>query len=833
MTGERILIVDPNAEQLKIIAEQILSSRDFKLLLAQGQEEGVKLALAESPHLLLLHLPLDSSARLLHCLAQAERLIPSILMVEEQSAPIAVEFLRLGVRDYVVHPFAAKDILRAVHQALDQEPRSPDYRQLAEDLTGFNRELEQRVKEYNVLLGIGRSVSSSLDLDSVLNRATEAAVFITGAEEGYLLLLDEEAGELRLRAAQNLGEKQAQGFSIRVEDSTAGAVISSGKPILLSGKGDQNFKVKTGYLVKSLLNVPLKANGRVIGVLGVDNQISNANFTLAHLRRLSALADMAATAVENARQHTEMHKKLTRRVKEIATLQAVADQLSAVTDFDVGARLALSLALKATNAEAGVLAWAAGEYRHSPLYVSQGSLGELVLTHKHRGGVAADNWWDDRILQKVIETGQPILSEDLGRQANGNGSCTRSRLVVPMRRGKEVIGAINLESSSPHAFAQDDLHFVVGVADQVAIALEGTVLQEKVESERQRLSLLMEAVDNAVWVVDADLRLMAQNEVASKILSRSPAKAIGRFVYELMPPSDASPPVLCQLLSRAMEEQQPVSFDEGILLAATDNQPIVAKGKVVPIIQGNRAVGAFCAFREITPEKNSERVRLEFANMASHLLRAPLSSIQASIDLLSGSELSDEEHRATLDTIQEQSVRIREFINGLLEVSRIETGSVRVYSEPVTLPPLIERVLNLSRHEETHHVFNFIAADGLPIVAADPGKTELILLHLLRSAVERCPDGGHITIELEERMPEVVISVVDDGEAMSAHQLDKIFWQFYPVDDDNGKMPSTYHLGLYTTKRLVELQNGRVWAQSQPDQGSRFSFSLPVWGVSR
>jgi len=88
-------------------------------------------------------------------------------------------------------------------------------------------------------------------------------------------------------------------------------------------------------------------------------------------------------------------------------------------------------------------------------------------------------------------------------------------------------------------------------------------------------------------------------------------------------------------------------------------------------------------------------------------------------------------------------------------------------------------------------------------------------------------------VEAEERMPEVIVSVVDDGQPISIHQLDKVFWQFYPVDGDGGKMPSTYQLGLYTTKRLVELQGGRVWAQSQPGRGSRFSFSLPDWGVSQ
>lgn len=837
MAGEKILVIGTDAGLSQTVAEEALSPHGFKLLLAGGQDEGVSVVLSENPQLILLHLPLDSSLRLLHQLEQADHLIPSILMVEEGAAHMSLELLRLGVRDYVVHPYAAEELLQAVHRVLGQERRSIERGALGfeGDMSAFNRELAERVREFDILVGIGRSVNSLLDLDLVLNRVTEAAVYITGAEEAYLLLLDEESGDLRLRAAQNLGDKQSQGFSLRVDDSIAGRVVSTGKPMLLSADGGQNLKVKTGYLVKSLLNVPLRANGRVIGVLGVDNQISNGRFTLNHLRRLSALADMVATAAENARRYNELHKKFMRRVREVATLQAVADHMNAVTDFDVGAQLALSVALKATSAEAGVLAWAIGENGCPAFYVSQGSLGDLIL-NQHRG-VMPEHWWDEQVLQHVIETGQPILKDNLNPGENGHNSHARCRLAVPMRRGKRVIGAINLESSLPHAFKQEDLHFVLSVADQVAIALEGTVLHEKAESERARWALLMEAVEDAVWVVDADLRLIVQNEAAGKMLGWSMAEAAGRSVYELQSLDQSTPYELCHLLSQVMELRQRVSFpekgsahDDGVLLETKDGRAILVKGHAVPVVQSGQVGGAICTFRQILPEKKDEHVRLEFANMASHLLRSPLSFIQASIDLMLNSELEVDEQHSMLEKMREQSQRIRGFIKDLLEMSRLETGSVHIYPEPVALPPLVERVLGMIRPEEPRYVFRFSAPATFPIVAADPGKIELILLSLLRNAMNRCPGGGNITLELESRTSEVIVSIADDGEPIPLKQLDRIFLQFYPVDDDGDKMPSTYQLGLYTTKRLIELQKGSVWAERQPDQGMRFGFSLPIWG---
>ena len=162
-------------------------------------------------------------------------------------------------------------------------------------------------------------------------------------------------------------------------------------------------------------------------------------------------------------------------------------------------------------------------------------------------------------------------------------------------------------------------------------------------------------------------------------------------------------------------------------------------------------------------------------------------------------------------------------------MSRLEAGIVRVYVEPVALSPLIDRVLGLIQYEEPRHKFSLSVANTLPIVAADLAKTELILINLLRNAVSHCPHTGHVTIEVETEADEVIISVVDDGEAIPIVELDRIFSQFYPIDSTSGTMMSTYHLGLYSTKRLIELQNGRVWVESQPSQGSRFSFSLPIW----
>ena len=114
-------------------------------------------------------------------------------------------------------------------------------------------------------------MTSVLDLESVLNRIVEASVYLTNAEEGFLLLVDEETGELTLRAGKGLGEKAARVMSMKVRDSIAGQVVKTGRPVRMGGfRHDEEYKVKTGYLVKSLVNVPIKSANRVVGVLEGD-----------------------------------------------------------------------------------------------------------------------------------------------------------------------------------------------------------------------------------------------------------------------------------------------------------------------------------------------------------------------------------------------------------------------------------------------------------------------------------------------------------------------------------------------------------------------------------
>jgi two-component system NtrC family sensor kinase len=299
---EEILIIDDSQQICAMLAEYVLPELGYSSAIANTGRQGLSRLRQKLPDLILLDLQLPdiSGLDLLRLIAQEGYDVPVILMTAHGSEGIAVEAFRLGARNYLIKPFSETEAQAVIDQALRE-------RRLKREKEQLTHHLQQRVKELTVLYSIGQSVSSLLDLEELLVRIVEAAVYITRAEEGFLLLKDPNADELYLRAARNLGEQRAQRMRMPIEDTLAGQVVRTGKPIRLDkASAGAALKIKTGFLVRAILQVPLTVGNTVIGVLAVDNQQSERTFSENDQYLLSALADYAAIAIDNARLYQEV-----------------------------------------------------------------------------------------------------------------------------------------------------------------------------------------------------------------------------------------------------------------------------------------------------------------------------------------------------------------------------------------------------------------------------------------------------------------------------------------------------------------------------------------------
>ncbi|MCX7789704.1 MAG: response regulator [Chloroflexaceae bacterium] len=299
---EEILIIDDSEHIASLLAKHVLPELGFTAIVAHSGRQGLQRIRSRLPDLILLDLQLPdmSGLDLLRMIAQEGHDVPVILMTAHGSESIAVEAFRLGARNYLIKPFSDIEARAVIDQALRE-------RRLRRDKERLTASLQQRVQELTVLYRIGKSVTGLMDQEQLLQRIVEAGVFITQAEEGFLLLHDETQQELYLRAAKNVGEQRAQSLRLPIDDSLAGQVFRTGKPVRLDqSRAGAALKVKTGFLVRAILQVPLMLGTKVKGVLAVDNRIADRTFSENDEYLLATLADYAAIAIENARLYEQV-----------------------------------------------------------------------------------------------------------------------------------------------------------------------------------------------------------------------------------------------------------------------------------------------------------------------------------------------------------------------------------------------------------------------------------------------------------------------------------------------------------------------------------------------
>lgn len=311
MSREIILVVDDNRQIADFLSDTMLPSLGYEVLVARDANTAKKVIKQHNAKfdlmLLDLQLPDLTGLELLRHLDKDGYHIPTILMTGHGSEQVAAEAFRLGVHDYLSKPLDENLLTEAITRSLSES-------RLQHEKTVLNSQLEEQVAWLTSLSTVGKSVTSTLELGEVLVRIVEAGVFLTKAEEGFLALLDKKSGLLYLRAVKNMDEDQIKTLRIPIADSLVGRVMQSKRPLRATEPSMKApLKVSTGYLVHSLLHVPILSKGMSLGVLSVTNRKNDTPFKENDEVVLSSLADYAAVALENADLYQQARQEITER----------------------------------------------------------------------------------------------------------------------------------------------------------------------------------------------------------------------------------------------------------------------------------------------------------------------------------------------------------------------------------------------------------------------------------------------------------------------------------------------------------------------------------------
>jgi len=250
-----------------------------------------------------------------------------------------------------------------------------------------------------------------------------------------------------------------------------------------------------------------------------------------------------------------------------------------------------------------------------------------------------------------------------------------------------------------------------------------------------------------------------------------------------------------------------------------------------PIILGGRPIGAIEVFRDITLENEVDRMKSEFISLASHQLRTPLSAIKTYAHMLIEGYMGPLEpsQRKALQTVVVATNRMNELISTLLNITRIESGSISIIPKLVNMSKLVEEVMI-----ELSHTANIkgIHLDLRVVTPSHTVKTDNLIIkeiiaNLISNAIKYTPEHGKVTVRLSGRSRNLVVGVSDTGVGIPEQSQDQIFTKFFRAPNVIRRETTGTGLGLYLVKGLISQLGGKVWFKSVENEGSTFYVSLP------
>jgi signal transduction histidine kinase len=404
-----------------------------------------------------------------HAVRPAMEGISAWIGVPLNSGTETIGLISLGNRNSTVNYTSQQlDILQAI---ADQTAGAIVKGRLLEDA-------ERRTKQLTSLNEVTRSLTSTLDLDHLLEQILGNAIEIMGCDSGNLLLVDPQRDELVFAAARGPVATELIGERLPLDTGLVGQAVQSGQPIIANAsKQSTNWpelsNQESAHKLQDLLVVPLQFQDQVIGVIEVVNRKDKLPFNIEDQELLTAYNSQAAIALENARLYTLTDQALAARVQELSVMQRIDRELNASLDVQKAMEITLEWAMRQSQAQAGIIGWL--ETNGFSAVASAGYPAEILSN----GNLSTDIG----LIKKAIESGLPQAdrtNNEPGHQ--GLLLSSQTQIVVPIQREDRAIGALFLESEADQLPSEETLAFLSRLSDHAAIAIANAQLYSEVQA---------------------------------------------------------------------------------------------------------------------------------------------------------------------------------------------------------------------------------------------------------------------------------------------------------------------------------------------------------------
>ena len=719
-----------------------------------------------------------------------------------------------------------------------------------------------------ILNHVSAEISANLDPEKVYTAVHDAAKRLMPVESFVITLLNEDKQVLEGVYLVDYDERSPQ-QELPLDKGLSGQVFKTGESIIVNDtQKDEMNGISGGKLgvPRSILSVPMRTGEKVVGMLSAQSYQPNV-YTEDDLQLLSTLANQSIIAIQNGRlfaQTQQLASEFEQRVVErtadlereqhnTETLLDILMEVSASLDLDLALKRTLALLNDTTGAEQGTVMLLNPEdnllhYRAGYGYRTDAKENQRDFTMRVGEGLAG---W-------VIQNRDAILVHDLDEderwlQVGTDLERHRSAVAAPLMVGEDVIGVMLVFNRKKNFFNPEQLHLIKAIAGQVAVAINNANLYKMIREQAERLGnmlrkeqedasrsqAILEAVADGVLVTDVDNQISFINVSAQKILHLEIDRVLNQSLDDFGGLFGKAAQDWRQTIREWSED--PAAYEDGDTYA---EQLEMEDGHVVlvhlaPVMLGSYFLGTVSIFRDITHEVEVDRLKSEFVATVSHELRTPMTSIRGYADvlLMGAAGALSESQVHFIEIIKNNTERLNILVNDLLDVSRIESGSVTLTQTSLDMREITEEAISdlLRRSSDEAKPMNIIlkADPKLPLVYGDPQRVRQIVSNLIENAYHYTPENGDVLVSLyrDDGSDKVQMDVKDNGVGIPVEDQGQVFERFYRGEDPLVLATPGTGLGLPIVKQLVEMHKGRIWVEStgKSGEGSTFSVTLPVY----
>lgn len=372
--------------------------------------------------------------------------------------------------------------------------------------------------------------------------------------------------------------------------------------------------------------------------------------------------------------------------------------------------------------------------------------------------------------------------------------------------------------------SNDEIGQLAENVNALAVRIEETT--NSTEFERRRLDSVLEHMTDGVIATDRRGSINIINTAALQMTGIDDSTvAMGQSILEVLQISDR------YNLRELLDNQEELLLD-----FSTDERQLIIRAYFSLIQRASGFIsGLVIVLHDVTEQQQIELERRQFVSNVSHELRTPLTSVKSYVDALQEGAIDDPEvARNFLAVAQDETTRMIHMINDLLELSRMDSGTMKLETEYVNVGELFNYILNrfdmIIANDDKPEKYYTIKREIPKVqiwVELDTSKFTQVIDNIMNNAIKYSPDGGVVTARMIDNQKEVVLSITDQGLGIPKKDLGHIFDRFFRVDKARSRAQGGTGLGLAISKEIIERFGGRIWVESAEGQGSTFSISLP------